>query len=485
MHRRTLLRKSAFLAAAPAAIAVFGEDRAFPGFGYPPAGFDPRSHGARGDGRANDRRAIQETIDECHKRGGGTVTLAPGTYLTGTIVLKSNVTLYLAAGATLLGSTQMSDYLGQEGKEGARHYSLVFARGEDHIGIGGPGTIDGQGQAFWTRTHREPPGPDQLWADVITKDWKPLSRPSPMVDFVECNNTDIRDVTLMNSGGRTFRHVACKSVTIEGIKIRNPIYGPNVDGIDIACCQNVNISGCDIATADDAICLKSENPFGEPSVTRNVTVTHCSVTGCCNGLKIGTETRSGFENIVFSNCVIRNDEVPLNQRIISGVAIEMVDGGWVDGVQISEIQMQRVRAPIFVRRGNRTPRPDGSAGPLKNISFSGLQATGSVIASSITGLPGLPVEDVSLSDIHVENLESGKADWGTRPVPEQTEKYPEAKMFGRLPAFGLYCRHVNGLRLHDVSFTGARDEKRPGLVFDDVTGSETVGVHLQPDNRNR
>lgn len=470
---------------APAAIAGIGKGGALLLSAESPPAFDPRSRGARGDGRSNDRRAIQETIDECHKRGGGTVTLSPGTYLTGTIVLKSNVTLHLSAGATLLGSTQMSDYLGQEGKEGEKHYSLVFARGQDHIGIGGPGTIDGQGQAFWTRSNRELPRSDQLWADVVTKDWKPLSRPSPMVDLIECNNTDIRDVTLMNSGGRTFRHVACKSVAIQTIKIRNPIYGPNVDGIDIACCQNVNISDCDIATADDAICLKSENPFGDPTVTRNVTVTHCTVTGCCNGLKIGTETRSGFENIVFSNCVIHNDEVPFNQRIISGIAIEMVDGGWIDGVNVSGIQMQRARAPIFVRRGNRNPRADGNAGPLKNVAISGVQATGSIVASSITGLPGLPVEEISVSDIHVENLESGKADWVSRPIPEQTEKYPEAKMFGRLPAYGLYCRHVKGIRLNDVSFTGARDEKRPGLIFDDVTGSETTGVHLDPDNRIR
>lgn len=163
----------------------------------------------------------------------------------------------------------------------------------------------------------------------------------------------------------------------------------------------------------------------------------------------------------------------------------MVDGGWIDGVNVSGIQMQRARAPIFVRRGNRNPRADGNAGPLKNVAISGVQATGSIVASSITGLPGLPVEEISVSDIHVENLESGKADWVSRPIPEQTEKYPEAKMLGRLPAYGLYCRHVKGIRLNDVSFTGARDEKRPGLIFDDVTGSETTGVHLDPDNRIR
>jgi polygalacturonase len=490
MNRRALLQQSGALALLAAGFS--GRAR---GIGASllsansstanPSTFDPRSHGARGDGRSNDRRAIQDSIDECHHAGGGTVHLSPGTYLTGTIVLKSNVALYLEGGATLLGSTDMGDYLGQEGSEGAKHYSLVFARGADRVSIAGPGTINGQGESFWTRTNRVQPEPDQLWADVITKDWKPLSRPSPMVDLVECTNTNIRDVTLMNSGGRTFRHIACRSVAIQGIKIRNPIYGPNVDGIDIACCQDVSISDCDVQTADDAICLKSENPFGDPSVTRNVTVTHCTVSGCCNGLKIGTETKSGFENIVFSNCVISNNDVPFNQRIISGIAIEMVDGGWIDGVNVSGIQMQRARAPIFIRHGSRTPRSDGSAGTMKNISISGVQATGSIIASSITGVPGMPVEDVSLSGIHIENREAGKADWAHRPIPEQSEKYPEAKMFGRLPAYGLFCRHVNGIRLKDVTITGTPDEQRPGIVFDDVTGSEVVGVHLNPANRAR
>jgi len=447
--------------------------------------FDPRSRGARGDGRTNDRRAIQAAIDECHHAGGGTVHLGAGIYLSGTIVLKSNVTFYLDAEATLLGSAELSDYADQPGSEGAKRYQLVFARGADHIAIAGPGTIDGQGPSFWERTNRIAPAQDQLWQDVVTKDWKPLPRPSPMVDIVECNHVRVQDVTLRDSAGRTFRHIACKSVDIRGVKIRNPIYGPNVDGIDIACCKDVSISGCDIATADDAICLKSENPYGEPSVTRNVTVTDCTVTGCCNGLKIGTETRSGFENIVFSNCVISNDEVPFNQRIICGIALEMVDGGWINGVRISGIRMQRARAPFFVRRGNRTPRPDGDAGPIRGITITGVQASGSIIASSITGLPGLPVEDIQLSDVHIENQESGKADWATRTIPEQTEKYPEAKMFGRLPAYGLYCRHVNGIRLNNVTFDGTRSEKRPGIVFDDVTNSQLADVHLDPNNRAR
>ena len=485
MNRRALLERGGILAYLASGLSL--PVRALPGEIFAPGAtdFDPQSRGARGDGRTNDRRAIQQAIDDCHHAGGGTVRLSSGAYLTGTVVLKSNVTLFLEAGATLLGSPDLGDYIGQQGSGGEKHYSLVFARGADHIGIAGPGAINGQGESFWTRTNRPQPDRDQLWADVVTKDWKPLSRPSPMVDLVECNNTGIRDVTLMNSAGRTFRHIACKSVAIQGIKIRNPIYGPNVDGIDIACCQDVTISDCDIQTADDAICLKSENPFGEPSVTRNVTVNRCTVTGCCNGLKIGTETKSGFENIVFSNCVVHNDDVPLNQRLITGVSLEIVDGGWIDGVQVSGIQMQRARAPIFIRRGNRTPRSDGSAGPVKNIAISGVEATGSIIASSITGVEGSPVEAVMLSDIHIENRESGKADWARRPVPEQTEKYPESKMFGRLPAYGLFCRHVNGIRLNNVSITGASGEERPGIVFDDVTGSESAGVHLNPANRIR
>ncbi|MBZ5581719.1 MAG: glycoside hydrolase family 28 protein [Acidobacteriia bacterium] len=436
--------------------------------------FDVRSHGAAGDGKAKDTAAVQRAIDACAAAGGGTVYLPPGTYLSGTVVLKPNVTFYLEAGATLLGSTDLADYLPQsgpplQGDANAKH--LLFARDAANVTVRGPGRIDGQGKAFWEPANRQAPKPEDAWRDVATYDWKPLDRPSPMVEFFNCQNLRIEDVTLANSSGWTLRPVECDTVLIRGIKIRNPVIGPNTDGIDPTCCRNVFIADCDIATGDDAICLKSEAPYGRLGLTKNITITNCVLTCCCSGLTFGTATNGGFENVTFSNSVIYNENVPLNARVISGIAVEMVDGGWVEGVVVSNIRMQRVRTPIFIRLGNRR-----SAGRLRGVSIDNVQATGAILTSSITGLPGHYAEDVTLANIHIETEEAGRAEWVNREIPEVPGSYPEARMFGRLPAWGLYCRHVSGLRLENLRLAAAPADERPALHCEDVKNLRVGGL---------
>ena len=439
-----------------------------------------RDFGAKADGRTNDTGAIQKAIDAANEKGGGIAYVPPGTYLAASIEIRSHVTLYLEAGATILGSTNLSDYrplAGPDPKADANDKHLIFAHRAENIGLAGPGVVDGQGQHFWVRKDRPKVASEDLWRDVATYDWKPLARPSPMVELVECRNVRIESVTLRNSPGWTLRPIACDSVFIRGISIRNPIYGPNCDGIDPTCCQNVFISDCDIATADDTICLKSDNPYGELRVSQNITITNCVLTGCCNGLKLGTSTRGGFENITFSNSVICNDDVPLNERIIAGVAIEMVDGGWVDGVVISNIRMRNVRTPIFVRLGNRgSGQPSRVPGRLRNVMISNIDAIGAILTSSITGIPGHLAEEISLSDIRIETEEPGQAGWNKRDIPEEEQHYPEARMFGRLPSYGLYCRHVSDLRLSNVRVKSKVSDPRPLLTCDDVDRLEVNGM---------
>lgn len=458
--------------------------------------FDVKSYGATGQGTILDTAAINRAIDDCTSTGGGMVYVPPGIYLCGTVVLKSNVTVYLEAGATLLGSKNLSDYTQQTltvdktapeknpaepdlKDTGPRH--LIFARDAENISLTGPGKIDGQGAAFWQPSGRVQPPPEDGWRDVIAFDWKKLPRPSPMVEFYNCKNVHIENVRLENSPGWTLRPVHCDHVFIHGITIKNPVYGPNTDGIDLMCCQNVFISDCVIDTGDDAICLKSENPYGEElRVSKNITVTNCVLSGCCNGFKIGTETHGGFENIIFTDSVIFNDDVPLNSRLISGIALEMVDGGSIDGVLISNIRMQRVRTPIFIRLGNRTGHPEHSPGKLRNVRIENVQAAESILTSSITGLAGFDVEDVSLSGIRIESLEAGKVEWMNRTIPDMVRAYPETRMFGRLPGYGLYCRHVKGLRLNQIEFTAAAGEARPALFCDDVKNLEVTGLRSEP-----
>ncbi|HEY1790483.1 MAG TPA: glycosyl hydrolase family 28 protein, partial [Verrucomicrobiae bacterium] len=323
---------------------------------------------------------------------------------------------------------------------------------------------------------------DELWRDAIAHGWRPLPpRPSPMLEFYNCKNLHIEDVHLQNSAGWTLRPIHCDNVFIHGISIKNIIYGCNTDGIDPTCCHNLFISNCLIDTGDDAICLKSENPYGEElRVSKNITITNCVLTGCCNGLKFGTATHGGYENVTFSNSVIYNEDVPVNSRIIAGIALEMVDGGWIEGVTISNIRMQRVRTPIFIRRGNRKPRTDGTPGTLRGVMIDNVYATGAIVTSSVTGIPGFDVEDVTLSNIRIQSEENGKADWVDRKIPETEKVYPESVEFGKLPAYGFYCRHVTGLRLRNIEFTSGKDEERPAILCDDVKNLDVDGLRSQP-----
>ena len=470
MNRRQLLGMGGLAATAgvispPALLAQAGTKSG-------PRLFDVKEEGAVGDGVALDTAAINRAVERCHAAGGGVVYLPPGLYLSGTVVLQSNVTLYLEAGATLLGSKNVSDYVLKSGphrKGDANQKHLIFARDAENIGLAGPGRIDGQGPAFWVPSGRTAPPPEESWRDVATYDWKPLDRPSPLLEFYNCKQVRIEDVRIENAPGWTLRPIQCDTVFIRGITIKNPVIGPNTDGLDITCSRNVFVSDCMIDTGDDAICLKSERPYGgDLQPCKNITITNCVLTCCCNGLKFGTTTAGAFENIVFSNSVIFNEAVDPKARVIAGIALEMVDGGSLEGVLISNIRMQRARTPIFIRRGHRHPGPTGAPGTLRGIRIDGIYASGSLLTSSVTGLPGFEVEDINLSNIRIETDEAGPAEWADRDIPELPTAYPEARMFGRLPAHGLYCRHVKGLRLSQVEFSAAAGEARPALVCDDV-----------------
>ena len=440
----------------------------------------PQSFGAKADGKALDSNALNAAIDHAHDAGGGVVYVGPGTYLCGTVILKSRVTLYLEAGAVLLGSKDVSQYTSQHGPSatgdtGAKH--LLFASDAEDVTIAGAGVIDGQGKSFWVPSGRKQVAPEDRWKDVATLYWKPLPRISPMIELANCRRLHIEHIRIENASGWTMRLNNCSNVVVDGISIKNPVYGINVDGIDVTSCSDVRIANCSIDTADDAICLKSEKADGDTApACRNITVTNCTMTGCCNGFKIGTGTAGAFENITFSNSIIYNDDVDLNARIVSGICLEMVDGGSVEGVVIVGIRMQRTRTPIFLRLGNRTPRGNGQAGNLRGVTISDILATGAVATSSIVGIPGYDIEDVTLANVRIETLEETQAAWLSQTIPEQIKSYPEARMFGRLPAWGLYCRHVKGLRLRDLSLSSPASQATPVLVCDDVKRVEISGL---------
>src|SRR6185437_9445074 len=305
---------------------------------------------------------------------------------TGLIELKSRVTLNLAEGSTLLGSTSLEDYRSDSsvfGHGGPNPRHLIFAMNANDVAISGAGRIDGQGSAFWEPSGKPPLPEDQQWNGVASHDLiaKQGGRPSPMLLFVNCRGLTIENVHIANASGWTLHAINCDEVEIKGISIKNPVNGPNTDGIDITGCQDVTITNCNVDTGDDAICLKTSSAFGsEPRLIKNVVVTNCHLTTCCNGFKLGTESEGGFENITFLDSVIHNGEVPYKERVIAGIALEVVDGGWIDGVIAKNIQMDRTRTPIFIRLGNRKRVHDYTQRGLRNVSIENVKATEGLVA---------------------------------------------------------------------------------------------------------
>jgi polygalacturonase len=409
--------------------------------------FNVREFGAHGDGGTLDTAALQKAIDACVVSGGGTVHFPPGRYLSGTLFLKSRVTVELEAGATLLGSRRLEDY--PPTSPAIRSYtdnyterSLIYGEQLEHVTLQGRGEIDGQGAAFQ--------GPYKV-------------RPY-LFRLIGCREVLVRDLTLRDSPMWVQHYLACDDVRIEGVTVVSQC-NHNNDGIDIDGCQRVRIANCDIQSGDDAIVLKST--LNHPC--KHVVVANCVLSSRCNAFKLGTESNGGFENIVVNNCAIYDTR-------LAGIALETVDGGTLDRVNISNVAMDNVRCPIFIRLGNRARpfekgAPPPGIGRLLNVSLSDIQASGAdPTGCCIAGLPGHPVENVALSNIRISFAGGGKKTDAQRFIEEKPEVYPEYSMFGRLPAYGFYCRHARSVRFDRVEVGSLAPDARPSLVCEDVDG---------------
>ena len=422
--------------------------------------YDVRDYGAKPGGKMLCTKSIQTAIDKCSESGGGIVYLPPGTFLSGTIYFKTGVTLKLAAGSTLLGSTDLKDYppTVQAFRSYTDNYtdkSLIYGENVERIAITGSGTIDGQGASF--------EGPYKVRPYIIR--------------FIQCRNVTVKDVTIKNSPMWVQHYLACDDVRITGVTVRS-LVNHNNDGINIDSCRRVIISDCNIESGDDAIVLKSTSA----RVCRDVVVSNCVLSSRCNALKMGTESNGGFKNIVMTGCSIYDTR-------LAGVALEIVDGGTMNHVVISNITMNKVGAPIFLRLGNRA-RPfkkdmeTPGMGVMRNITISNIEATGAnPTGCAISGLPEAKIENVTLSNLRL-SFEGGgtKADT-EREIPEKTADYPEYSMFGKLSAYGLYCRHVKGLKLFNVELQLEKADQRHAVVLEDVEDAliDCLDAPLSPD----
>jgi hypothetical protein len=443
--------------------------------GYQADRFSVRDFGALGDGTHLDTTAIQAAIEACHRSGGGTVVLPSGTYLSGTVQLKSNVTLYLAAQARLLGSPDLKDYpelssVDQLYQSGG--YSLLAAINAENIGLSGQGTIDGQGAAF-------PCGAEgfNFEDEAAAPSTQSFIRPM-LVHFLECSRVTMRGVTLQHSASWGCHIEKCQYVRLDGVRLFNRA-NQNNDGFDLTYCKDVFASNCSIDCGDDAFALKEG---GE-----RIVITNCVISTRWAAFRVGPEAHGVYRDITVSNCVVRN-------TYGAGIKMQEVEGGVMEDILFDNLVMDNVTGPISIRLGGylgwkKERKESLPIGVLRNVRFNNIRATVADNAYplphevppfpgekksciNITGVPGYYVEGVTLSHIHVTFPGGGTLEDAGVIVPELRDHYPEYHMFGTLPAYGLYVRHARGIILDDVTFDTASPDLRPALVCDDVLDLE-------------
>ncbi|NQX38056.1 Glycosyl hydrolases family 28 [Pedobacter steynii] len=426
-------------------------------------------HGAKGDGNTLNTVAIQKAIDECHQTGGGKVIFPAGRFLSGTIVLKDNVTLYLEENAVLLGSTDLADYRNMdaftEGLGIEVGWALLVAVDARNIGIEGAGTIDGQGSA--------------IKAKHILMDTRPEGerwglRPF-LIRMVRCTGLKVTGVTLKSAGAWTSHYFQSKQILIEGIKIESIGVAHN-DGIGIDGCQDVRIKDCDIISGDDALVFKTTS---SKMACRNIVVSGLRLKSNQAGIKIGTESMAAFENIKISGCHIYDTKN-------GGIKLLSVDGGSIRNIEISDISMENVRTPMLFRLGSRLSvfrkgESKQQTGSLDQVSIRNVKAIAADDAQLmpptgilITGVPGHDITNLKLENIEITLAGGGTAEDAKQMVPEAIDQYPEIKTFGpKIPAHGLWARHVKGLKLINVTFKLKSKDLRPAFVYEDVKGLVT------------
>lgn len=392
----------------------------------------------------------------------------------GQINLESGSTLVVEAGARLLGSTNCEDYAetvmpNPAAGAGRMLAALVFAQGATNITIRGRGIIDGRGGSFPRVNYRERPR---------------------LIHLFRCKDVVIEDVTLTNSPRWTCFLQECENVTVRRVKFDGHVNFNN-DALDIEA-KNVLVEDCDIDTDDDGICIKSHNP---DFIVENVRVRNCRIASNCNFIKLGTRGAGGFRHIEISDCVLKPCRVdgirnwsrwqpkiagvtdPITG--LAGICLEEVDGGVLEDVHVHDIDMGfgGVQTPVFIRLARRAEHPSGRKAALRNILVENVRGvSASSIASSITGVPGLRPQGVTIRNVDLALKGGGRRADALCAVPEAEDGYPENRCFDHhmLPGYGFYVRHADRVRFENVRLRlqeGESDEREP-VVSDDSTAVE-------------
>lgn len=452
--------------------------------------YNIKRYGAIADGKTNNTAAIQKAIDEATAHGGGTVVIPAGRFVTGVLDLKSNVELHLNKGAFLLGSTVRADY--GEGKASA----LIVSNHQQHIAVTGQGVIDGQGDDLLKDIYR------RLHAGTLAdSEWQ---KPNPwhqmrptednrpkLIEFKSCDDIQVKNITIKHGLCWIENYKNCTNLAIDSIKVESNTYWNN-DGIDIVDSKNVKLTNSFFNVADDGICLKSEDPKG---ACENIYVGNCRVRSSASAVKLGTGSWGGFKNI-------KIEHISVYDTYRSAIAVETVDGALLEDIIIRDITAVNTGNAIVVRLGHRDK--NGAMSVLRRVYISNVKvdvpagkpdagypmegpvvgAPHNVIPSSITGIPGGRVEDVTLENITINyhgNARKEVAYFGVdslEKVPEKMPDYPEFSMFSELPAWGFYIRHADGIKIKNMVLTCNGADYRPAFIADDVKGLSLNNISI-------
>lgn len=408
---------------------------------------DIREFGARGDGTTLNTASIQATIDHVAQGGGGTVLVPAGTWLTGSLVLRSHIRLVLEAGATILGSQNQDDYPLIDARwEGSTRRSFSPLIGGENlvcVSIEGRGTIDGQGSPWWK------------WFKE-----KSIQYPRPrLISFTDCDKLLLSGFTAQNSPSWTINPVRCSNVHIHGLSVFNPPDSPNTDGINPDSCRAVRISDCWVSVGDDCITIKSGTEHEAEHLRapcEDITVSNCVLERGHGGVVIGSEMSGGVRHVAISNCIFKGTDRGIRIKSRRG------RGGIVEDIVVSNIIMTDVLSPLTINLyygcgawgdpvvGNKSALPVNQGTPaIRNISLNNIRAKGTRIAAGfLYGLPEQVIENVSIRDYNVDMDES----WQEEGEAEMADGLP------RMCRHGLWARNVKGLTLAGINIRNAKGQ---------------------------
>jgi polygalacturonase len=464
------------------------------------------NYGAKADGKTLSTVAIQKAIDAAFNNKGGIVVFQKGQFLSGSIQMKTNVSLRLEEGAVLLGSTNPGDYIKMDfpgrpdspKKDDNSQMALVLAHKATNIKLYGKGKIDGQGLQLALNIDSLHHAGIAVDPNYSSRRNRPNETMRPkLFRFSQCDNVAIEGLQVGAASCWGLSFELCSNLSLDGLKVVNRSYWNN-DGIDITDCKNVTVTNCDLDTADDGICLKSYYPG---YANDGIYIANCTIKSSASAIKFGTASYGGFKNVVIK-------DIEVYDTFRSAIAIESVDGAEIENISVSNINAVNTGNAIFIRIGQRS---GDKAGSIKNVSIKNIKVQvpfgrpdanydlrgpevdffHNPFPSSIVGIPGYKIENVSLENITISY--PGKATKGMAyvalnrldQVPEVIKEYPEFSMFGELPAWAFYVRHANGISFKNVKVTLDDTDFRPAFVFDEVKNLSMEQIDLPKDKENQ